>query len=306
MPLIVDGGLATSLEARGYVLHPTLWSAGVFLEDPGAIEDLHVSFLEAGAGILISASYQMSFDGLSREGFDREAAAGAMLRTIEVAIRARERFGRADAKVAASIGPYGATLCDGSEYRGDYGLSVDQLRTFHRDRMVVLAGAGADLLAIETIPSVDETEALLSLLDEVDGPDAWISFTGRNEREISDGTSIAEVASMCSRSERVFAIGVNCTAPEYVSGLIDEIRRVSTKRVIVYPNSGEVWDRDHRGWTGEASDRKFIEHAREWSSKGVWAIGGCCRIGPEEIRDLAMVLSAGAVGHGGPTLPSHP
>jgi homocysteine S-methyltransferase len=290
-PLIVDGGLATSLEERGHVLHPRLWSAGVFIQDPGAVENLHVAFLEAGAEIVISASYQMSYEGLAREGLDRDAATDAMRRTVEVAFRARERAGRYEARIAASVGPYGAVLCDGSEYRGDYGLTVDRLIGLHRERFSTLAASGADLLAVETIPSLDEARAVLSLLAERDGPPAWLSFTCKDGTRISDGHEIREAAELCDACTRVVAIGVNCTAPRFVAELMDQIRRGSSKPIVVYPNSGQSWNAERRDWSGEPDRGKFVRLANVWAARGAWAIGGCCRVGPDAIREIATSLA---------------
>jgi homocysteine S-methyltransferase len=289
-PLIVDGGLATTLEERGHALHPRLWSAGTFLADPGAVEDVHVAFLEAGARILISASYQMSFEGLAARGLDRQAAAAAMRRTVEVARRAVERTGIGDARVAASIGPYGATLADGSEYRGDHGLSVEQLADFHRERLGVLARSGADLLAIETVPSLEEARALMGLLAEIHSPPAWISFSCRDAVHLSDGRPVREAAKLCRQSPRVAAVGVNCTAPRHVAGLIDEIRAAGDGTIVVYPNSGETWDAGRRDWSGDLDTAAFVGLAQGWAAQGVRAIGGCCRVGPAAIRELAAAL----------------
>jgi homocysteine S-methyltransferase len=288
-PLIVDGGLATALEARGLVLHPRLWSAGVFLERPEAVEKLHRDYLAAGADILITASYQMSFEGLAREGLEHASAADAMRRTVAVARSAASVAGRSPI-VAASVGPYGATLADGSEYRGAYGLGRRELAAFHKERLEVLTASGADMLAIETIPSADEALALRDLLDERDGIDAWISFSCRDGSRIRDGAAVSRLAEMLDPCRRVTAVGVNCTAPEHVSDLIDAIREGTRKRIIVYPNSGERWDPAGRRWSGEADPEGFLDSATEWARKGVWAIGGCCRVGPEMIRELARRL----------------
>jgi homocysteine S-methyltransferase len=285
----VDGGLATALEEQGHVLHPWLWSAGVFLEDPQAVEDVHLAYLDAGAELLITASYQMSFAGLARAGLDRSAAEQALRRTVATARRASERHsGRA--LVAASIGPYGAALADGSEYRGGYGLSVDELVEFHRGRFDVLRDAGADLLAIETLPSLDECRAMCRLLEPHPDARAWVSFCCRDEVRLADGHPLAEAARLLDGCPAVVAVGVNCTDPAQVSGLMDAIRQGSGKPIVVYPNSGERWDGAGRRWIGAFDEDRFCRLALEWSARGAWAIGGCCRIGPSTIRRLSAGL----------------
>jgi len=288
-PLIVDGGLATELRERGLTLHERLWSAGVYLERPEAVERLHRDYVEAGAEVLISASYQMSFAGLEREGWSHADAARALCGSVSLA-RAAARDANRPILVAASVGAYGATRADGSEYRGDYGLDVDALVAFHRERLELLATSGADLLAVETIPSYDEARAIHTLLTESDGPEAWVSFSCRDGKRIADGTPLARAARLLDSCKRVLAIGVNCTDPRHVSGLIDAIREGSDKRVVVYPNSGERWDATTRSWQGDSGGGPFLDLAAEWATKDVWAIGGCCRIGPETIRELAKLL----------------
>jgi len=283
-PWIIDGGLATGLEKMGHRLHPRLWSAGVFLENPRAVEDLHVAYLEAGAEILITASYQMSFAALAREGLGSREAAAAMRATVTTARRASERRAKA-AMVAASIGPYGATLADGSEYRGSYGLTPAELVEFHRDRFDVLRTAGADLLAIETLPSLDEARAFSQLLAPHRSARAWISFSCKDGKHLSEGQPIFDAASLLDSCPQVVAIGINCTAPRYVASLMDEIRRASRKRIVVYPNSGERWEAAGRCWAGDSDE--FLGPAVAWAGRGAWAIGGCCRVGPDLIRELA-------------------
>lgn len=288
-PRILDGGLATTLEAAGHALHPRLWSAAVFLEEPDAVAAVHRAFLRAGAEILVSASYQMSFAGLEAVGLDTDAAAAAMRRTVDVARIACESEGR-QAIVAASVGPYGATLADGSEYTGAYALDARDLERFHRERLRVLATSGADLLAMETIPSRIEAEVLCRLLDETDGPDAWISFSCRDAAHLADGSPLADAAERLDGCARVHAVGINCTSPEHVSGLIDRLVSRTHKRVVVYPNSGERWNPQARVWEPRADQPPFTSLAADWARKGAWAIGGCCRVGPDTIRELATTL----------------
>jgi homocysteine S-methyltransferase len=288
-PLIIDGGLATGLEELGHRLESPLWSAGFFLQRPDLVEDLHRTYLECGADILISASYQMSFEGLGRAGLPRAAAADALRRTVETARRARDRF-KPSAIVAASVGPYGATLADGSEYHGCYGLDAKQLAGFHRERFEVLAESGADLLAVETIPSIEETEALCDLASRLERVQAWVSFTCRDGACLRDGTPISRAAAVAARVPQVKAIGVNCTAPGHVASLMEGIRSVTDRPILVYPNSGESWDAARRAWTGTFQPARFVRQALEWADRGAWAVGGCCRIGPGVIARLASAL----------------
>ena len=269
--MILDGGLATELEARGHDISGELWSARLLIDAPEEIRAVHESFVEAGADCVITASYQASIDALRAQGVDPEEI---LLRSVELAKGMRRM-------VAASIGPYGAAMADGSEFTGDY-PDID-LAEWHRERFEILDGSDADILACETIPSFREAQALASLLDR---KPAWFAFSCRDGKHISDGTPIAECAALLDGLDKVFAIGVNCTAPRYVESLIGEIKSASSRAVIVYPNSGERFEKGR--WVGEPED--FAALAQGWLAAGATHVGGCCRTGPEHIRQLRTVF----------------
>lgn len=291
-PLILDGGLATELERRGADLRHELWSARVLLEDPGLIREVHLDFLEAGADVITTASYQASLEGFERSGLNRDTAAQMLRRSVSLACEARDEF-CADAppwvrlrpRVAASIGPYGACLADGSEYRGDYGLTRKQLIDFHCPRMEILAGTDADLFAFETIPSLLEAEALLDLLQEFPDRCAWLSFSCRDTRHVSHGEPFAECAMLADAHSQIIAVGVNCTNPEFVPDLLRSASSISTP-VIAYPNSGESWDSAKHEWTGKGT----ALDASAWVEAGARLVGGCCRVGPGEISTMRRAL----------------
>ncbi len=298
--IILDGGLATELERKGYDLRHRLWSARLLIDRPDAIRAVHRSFLEAGADCIITASYQASVAGLCAEGLSENEARLVLARSVTIAKEARDIFLQSDGKrgsrlnplVAASIGPYGAYLADGSEYRGDYKISAGELRAYHQPRWEIVTGMQPDLLACETIPSQIEAEVLANLLKETPGMAAWFSFSCRDGRTISDGTPINELVQMLNEYPRVAAVGVNCTAPVYIDALIDQIRTVNTNiPVVVYPNSGEVYDPQKKRWRGKVDPAIFSRAAAGWYAKGARLIGGCCRTTPEHIQDLRKVLT---------------
>ena len=283
--LIADGGLATELEARGHDLSDALWSARLLVDAPQEITAAHAAFFRAGATIATTASYQASFDGLAARGIGRDDAVRLLRRSVELAKNARDDVGGAGRWVAASVGPYGAALADGSEYRGRYGLSVGQLQNWHRPRLEVLADAGADVLALETIPDVDEAEALVSLVRSLGVP-AWLSYTIDGTRTRA-GQPLADAFAVAAGVPEIVAVGVNCCAPEDVLPAIGPARETG-RAVIVYPNSGERWDSGRRAWIG--SSRFSPRSAEQWLAAGARVIGGCCRVRPADIAGLAAVL----------------
>lgn len=296
VPLVLDGGLATQLEAQGENLGTKLWSAALLRSNPGAIERAHREFLEAGAECIISASYQASRQGFASLGLSTEEADRLIASSVEVAIAARDAFVHEHPEsmpvplVAASIGPYGAVLHDGSEYRGRYGIDRAALRSFHEPRLRVLDACGADVLACETIPDRDEAVVLAALLETAMTP-AWVSFSCRDERSISDGTAVADAAALFRDHPTVLAIGINCTAPQFVAPLIREIRRAAPdKTVLAYPNSGERYDARDNSWHGTVTPLDCAAAAREWHAAGASLIGGCCRMGPPHIAAIRRAL----------------
>lgn len=296
---LLDGGLATELERRGHDVSTRLWSASLLKTAPKAIEQVHYDYFAAGAQVAITASYQASYQGFASIGLDADATTALLRRSVELAQSARARYRRdhpADSRrlyVAASVGPYGAISHDGAEYRGDYGLTVSQLVEFHARRFGVLASSGADLLACETIPLLDEARALATLLQRHPDSSAWMSFTSADGVHTSHGEPLVECARLLDSVPNVIAIGVNCVRPEIVSAAIREFRTGTDKAVVVYPNSGECWDGRTHQWQGAWDQGSLAALAAEWINDGARMVGGCCRIGPREIAELKSALSGG-------------
>jgi len=296
--LLLDGGLATELEARGHRLDDDLWSARLLADEPDAVRRLHLDYLEAGADCVTSASYQASLKGFRRKGKTEEEAIGLLRRSVDLALEARDAFwgdprnrlGRLRPLVAASVGPYGAFLADGSEYTGEYDLGEEGLFEFHRGRLEILAGAGADLLACETIPSLPEARALARLLEASPASRAWMSFSCRDGSRISDGSDFAAVVAELDPLPNLVAVGVNCTAPEHLPELIGRARAATAKPIVVYPNSGERWEMGKRQWRPGSGATDFGSACVGWREAGASLLGGCCRTGPSDIAAMRRAL----------------
>ena len=295
-PVILDGGLATQLEAQGCDIANELWSASLLVNDPEAIVQAHGAYLDAGAECIATASYQATRRGFATLGLSARDADERMLLSVDLARRARDEFlgdnpgcDRA-LLVAASIGPYGAALHDGSEYTGDYGIGSAALEAFHADRIALFDNSDADVLALETIPSLPEAQVLAGLLRGTRTP-AWVSFSCRGAERLSDGASLHEAACLFRGHPTVLAVGVNCTSPAFVPSLIRIIRNaLPEKAAVAYPNSGEVYDATQNCWSGTASPLDCAAAALDWVDAGALLVGGCCRMGPEHIRAMASGL----------------
>lgn len=295
-PIVLDGGLATQLESMGFDISGELWSAALLSSNPRAIVDAHLAYLEAGAECIIGASYQASCTGFMSHGHSEAEADRLIASAVELARTARDVYleDNPDIQyrpaVAVSIGPYGATLQDGSEYTGDYAVSDQDLRRFHLSRLQLLDACGPDVLAVETIPNFREAEILSDLLEGVATP-AWVSFACRDERNISDGSEFAAAVALFSKHPRVLAVGVNCTPPQFVLSLIEAVKVAAPdKAIVVYPNSGETYHAEDNSWSGQACDLDNDFNVSDWLALGAKLIGGCCRTGPQDIARIRRRL----------------
>jgi homocysteine S-methyltransferase len=285
-PVVLDGGLSNQLADQGCDLSDELWSARLLADAPEQIEAAHAAYAAAGARVLITSSYQATYEGFTRRGLTRGAAAELLRRSVVLARRAAETKPE-EVWVAASVGPYGAMLADGSEYRGRYGLTTAELERFHRPRIEALAEADPDVLALETVPDTDEAEALLRAVAGTGLP-VWLSYS------IDGGTTRAsqplEAAfALAADAPEVIAVGVNCCTARDAGRAVELAHKTTGKPVVVYPNSGERWDATARAWRGSAAFDPMAVHS--WQAAGARLIGGCCRVGPDRIAELAALLN---------------
>jgi homocysteine S-methyltransferase len=294
--LILDGALATELERRGADLSDPLWSARCLLEQPELIRQVHLDYFRAGARVATTATYQATFEGFAKRGVEHQAAARLMLEAVSLARQARDEFCAtlpADLGprplIAASVGPYGAMRADGSEYRGHYGRTDRELAEFHRPRLEVLARSGADVLAFETLPCLQEALVLAELLDEYPGMSAWLSFSCRDGAHNSEGEEIGRCARALRDYSQIAAVGVNCTAPEHLPELLGRMREHAAQPLVAYPNSGERYEPGAKQWSGKAQHASTAQ-AGQWIAAGARLIGGCCRTTPADIRALSQAF----------------
>ncbi len=289
--VVLDGGLATELERRGARLDDALWSAGVLLDRPALIAEVHADYVRAGADVLTTASYQASVEGFATRGLDREAALAAMRSSVRLARSAGDRTGGPVPLVAGSLGPRGAALADGSEYRGGYDISPARLTEFHRPRIEALSEAGVDLFALETMPVLGEVDLVLDLLARAGTVPAWVSFSCRDARTLAGGESLREAVRVVARHPLVLAVGINCVPPDLVADALRACREATDLPLVCYPNSGERWHPGRRAWVGDPQDR--LDPAT-WYDLGARLIGGCCRTTPATIAALRRALAAPA------------
>jgi homocysteine S-methyltransferase len=283
---VIDGGLSTQLEAQGYELSDSLWSARILADEPDAVTAAHAAYLRVGASVVVTASYQVSREGFAAAGRDPLEADEALRASVRVA---RAAIGDGDALAAASIGPYGAILHDGSEYRGRYGLSRERLIDFHAQRLAVIVQEAPDLLAIETIPDVDEVEAIVTALRDHPGVDAWVTMSCMDGMSTCAGQPVEDAVLAATQAPGVRAVGINCTAPEHVGELLERMAAVTDAALVAYPNAGGAYS-PSTGWSNQTGGA--AELLGRWvANPQVALVGGCCGVGPEGIAVIAKGLS---------------
>lgn len=294
--LILDGALATELERYGADLRDDLWSAKILAEDPEAILSIHLAYLEAGAEIITTSSYQATEAGFLKKGYTKKQAKEILHRSTRLAIEAREQFlsshpSNESPNIAVSLGAYGAARSDGSEYTGNYGVSIEEIRNFHSRRLDLLAPEGGDMLLFETIPCLDEIKAILQIIPYFSGFEIAVSLSCEMAPLLRSKESLETALKLLDASGDVSIISFNCTHPANITGLLEFSQRWTNKTLMVYPNSGERWDVQHKCWLDNPDGKSLADYAEEWYQQGARIIGGCCRTRPEDVLLLKKIRS---------------
>lgn len=298
--LISDGGMGTELEKLGVISDSGLWSSDALLHHPDAVYDIHRAYLEAGADIITTATYQANPLFLKKR-LSISTDKPLITKAVEIARRAKSDFGRDHPKaqiplIAGSVGPYGAYLNDGSEYTGNYHLSKNEFKAFHLPHLRLLKQAGVDFFAFETVPNFTEVQALVELLrDNFKGVSAWVSFSVNHAFDLCDGTNLEQAISYLNQVPQISAVGVNCTDIENIAPILDRIKPLCQKPIVVYPNNGDDYDSSLGKWVSSSNKPKFTDITSNWIDKGAQIIGGCCRTTPDDIHDIFTVVHSDRV-----------
>lgn len=295
--IVIDGALASELQRRGCDLNDSLWSAKVLIEQPELIQQVHYDYFVAGADCAITASYQATPMGFAPKGIELEESIKLIKTSVKLAQQAKMQYLN-DIKqdkalfIAGSVGPYGAYLANGSEYTGDYQLSESEFIAFHKDRVAALMDAGVDILACETMPSFLEIKTLAKLIQQFPMVNCWFSLTLKDQKHISDGTPLTEVIEYLNSIEQIVSVGINCIALEKVTPALEVLSKLTSKPLIVYPNSGEQYDPTTKQWhKNHDHNCTFANQLDVWINLGAKLIGGCCQTTPDDIVEIHQLLN---------------
>ena len=294
-PMILDGGLSFPVEKKNINLNSKLWTSELLISNEKLIKSIHLEYLKAGAQFITTASYQASIESLKKEGFNFQESKKIILKSVDLAEEVKKLFNKKyinkkNILIAASIGSYGSFLSDGSEYKGDYDVNDKTIFDFHESKIQILENSNANILAFEAIPNYREAKIISKILENCKKK-SWISFTCKNELEISDGTLLAKCCNFLKKNPNIFALGVNCTSPKYVTQLIKILKNnCGDKKIIIYPNSGKKYDSKNKSWIGKKNN-SFDILLKEWINLGVDILGGCCGIGPNQIKKISKLIN---------------
>lgn len=295
--MMIDGSMSTALEELGCQLNDSLWTAKILAGEPEKIKTVHYNYFAAGADCGITASYQASIPGFCQRGYTEQEAENLIRRSVQLFCEARSQWWEQEGKAQdraypmclGAVGPYGAYLADGSEYRGNYGVSRQTLLDFHQRRMELLWQEGSDLLLMETQPSLKEALLEAELAENMHA-DYWISFTCKDESHTCEGDEIQHCAKVLSTGHpHLKMIGINCTDPALIEGLIENLKSATDLPVAVYPNSGDVYDPQEKVWKKRPGGVNLTGMALRWMQQGISAVGGCCTTVCSHIRDITAL-----------------
>lgn len=294
-PVVLDGAMATELEKRGVATDSALWSATAMLDHPDAIAAVHQSYFAAGAQIAITNTYQANVPAFVKAGIAAKKARQLIQQAVQIAKDARADYAAShpgfQAVIAGSIGSYGAYLADGSEYTGKYHLEPAAYQEFHRERLVLITGVGVDLMALETMPKLEEVQALVDLLTKTHPQQKfWVSFSIADPQTLCDGTPLAEAAQWVAQQLNAVAVGVNCTALENITPALKTLASAVDLPLIVYPNSGDQYDPTTKTWQRTARSHQFDDYVGDWLANGAQIVGGCCRTTPHDIATVSRIM----------------
>lgn len=290
-PVVLDGAMSTPLEKLGADTNNDLWTAKALIDNEELVYEVHKMYFEAGADLIITDTYQANVQAFEKVGYSEKEARNLIKKAVKIAQKARDDYENRTGKhnyIAGTIGPYGAYLANGSEYRGDYELSAEEYQQFHLPRIEELATIGVDILAIETQPKLDEVLAILELLKEkYPQQKVYVSYTLSDDDTISDGTPLPRAIHALEDYSQVIAVGINCVKLELVEPALKNMKEITDKHLIVYPNSSAVYDPKSKTWSQPKTSATFEELIPNWYEAGARIIGRCCTTGPKEIKAVA-------------------
>ena len=289
--VVLDGAMSTPLERLGADTNNDLWTAKALIDNEELVYEVHKMYFEAGADLIITDTYQANVQAFEKVGYSEKEARNLIKKAVKIAQKARDDYENRTGKhnyIAGTIGPYGAYLANGSEYRGDYELSTKEYQQFHLPRIEELVNAEVDILAIETQPKLDEVLAILELLKEkYPQQKVYVSYTLSYDDTISDGTPLPRAIHALEDYSQVIAVGINCVKLELVEPALKNMKEITDKHLIVYPNSSAVYDPKSKTWSQPKTSATFEELIPNWYEAGARIIGGCCTTGPKEIKAVA-------------------
>ena len=285
---LLDGSMSFPMEQLGYNLKNKLWTGKALINNPDLIKDIHKGYIDAGADFISTSTYQISFDRLKNMGYQSEEIKKIFQKSVDIVKDAIEESKlKKEIKIVGSFGPYASYDPEASEYIGEYDSTDIEIKKFHLNNIRIIEETDLDIILYETIPCLREIKILSEALSH-STKEIWISITCNEEMEFRDGSSFKDACEIISKIEKITTMGINCFSPLLVKKAIDLLKKYSNKKILIYPNSGEIYNPKERFWTGNNEFNNSM--IKNWLSLYPDIIGGCCRIGYDDIKKMRVEI----------------
>jgi homocysteine S-methyltransferase len=281
---LLDGSMSFPMEHLGYNLKNKLWTGMALISDPDIIKNIHKDYINAGADYISTSTYQVSYDRLKNMGYQSSEIKKVFQKSVDLVKEAiKESGSKKEIKIVGSFGPFASYDPNASEYVGKYNSTDDEIKNFHLNNINIIEETDLDIILYETIPCLREIKVLSKVLSQTN-KEIWISITCNENIEFRDGSSFKEACKIISQIEQITTLGINCFSPLLVEKALKELKKYSNKKTLVYPNSGEQYNPKVKYWSGKNEFNNLM--IKNWLSLSPDIIGGCCRVGYNNIKKM--------------------
>ncbi len=288
---LLDGGTGTELDRRGVDIGLPLWSARAIIEAAEVLQDVHRSYLAAGARLITTNTFRTHERSLAKAGMGDRAAA-LTHQAVSIARAACDDMAT-DAQVLGSVAPL--EDC----YRPELAPDAATCRSEHEQIIRHLIDGGVDVVLIETMCAAREAIAAVEAARAAQ-PQQWaISFCLRSTGPpgvLLDGTALSDVV---LHLEGAAFVGINCVPAPQLAEQVAFLRATlpESTPIAAYGNVG--YADEQGGWisTDAIEPNRYATYAADWIEAGATIVGGCCGTSPDTIRAIASKLRSSSDEH---------
>jgi len=275
---ILDGAMGSELIKRGLSLPNHIWSAGANTHHPNMVQKIHRQYVDAGADYIITNTFRTTPRAYQKTGLNRNKACQMAETSLMRAVEHAKNASNLDTKIIGAIAPledcYKPELFPGR----DAALSeFAQLGHW-------MAQTKVDILILETMNSMAETEAGLCALKDIDLP-LWVSFVLKDENHLLSGDRLIDALNMLN-SFQIKVVLLNCSPIGRTKIAVDNIVDNWGGSWGIYPNLG-IGEPSPDGCIIEHEPmEKYLSLVEYALNVGALVVGGCCGSSPEHIAEI--------------------